>query len=81
MKAEIRNYIYETILDEEVDVDLVTPLYSTSVISSMGHLKLISFLERKYDISIPMNNVKIENFDNVNMISAFVEDLRLATVN
>ena len=81
MKQKIMDYIYETILDEEVDIKLDTALYSTSIISSMGHLKLINFIERNYDVSIPMNKLKIENFDTVKMICAFVEGLMLEEVN
>ena len=53
-------------------IDEQTPLYSSGILSSMGHLKLVQFLERRYDIAIPMWEVSIDNFDTVEQIAAYV---------
>lgn len=57
---------------QAAQIDEHTPLYSGGVLSSMGHLKLVQFLERRYDVSIPMWEVSIDNFDTVEQIAAYV---------
>lgn len=73
MKGKIRAYIYENILNGEVEINDDTPLYSSALITSMGHLKLINFLERTFDISIPAAKVNLDNFDTIHQMVQFVE--------
>jgi acyl carrier protein len=73
MKETIRQYILEKILGEEIDITYDTPLFKESIIDSMGHIKLISFLEKQYDITISPGEIILDNFDTINQIVAFVE--------
>jgi acyl carrier protein len=73
MKEKIHSYIFEDILNEEVDITDDTPLYSSAIITSMGHLKLVNYLERTFDVSIPMSEVTLEKFDSINLITKFIQ--------
>ena len=73
LRDNIRNYIYKSILDEEHKIKYNTHLYSNSLISSMDHLKLINYLENEFNISIPMNDLSIDEFDTVNQITDFID--------
>jgi acyl carrier protein len=66
MKEKILAYIVENLLNEETDITSDTPLYTSGLITSMGHLKLVNYLERTFDLPIPMNELSMENFDTVN---------------
>lgn len=74
MKEKIRTYIYENILNEETEITDDTTLYTSGLITSMGHLKLVNYLERTFDVSIPMNELTMDNFDTVNLITQFIQD-------
>jgi acyl carrier protein len=73
MNEEILTYIYEEIFNEEMELTDDTPLYTSGLITSMGHLKLVSYLERAFDVSIPMNELSMDNFDTVNLIAQFIQ--------
>lgn len=73
MKEAIRDYICSNILNNEVPIENTTSLYADGIISSMGHLKLLQFLERTFRIPVPMNEIVIEEFDTIDQIAAFVE--------
>jgi acyl carrier protein len=74
MRDQIRKYITDHILvGQALEIDDQTALYSGGVISSMGHLKLLQFLERTFRVAIPMNQVSLEEFDTVERIASFVE--------
>mgnify|MGYP005847351361 CR=1 FL=1 len=74
MTEKILAYIVENLLNEEIEITADTPLYTSGLITSMGHLKLVNFLERTFDVSIPMNELSMENFDTVNRITQFIKE-------
>ncbi|MCX8128562.1 MAG: acyl carrier protein [Clostridia bacterium] len=76
MREEIHKYVYTNLLNNEVQIDDDTPLYTTSLITSMGHLKLINFIERTFDVSIPMSSLNLENFDTIKQIVQFIEGVQ-----
>lgn len=74
MKEAIKQYIIENIIREKVEIDLNISLPDEGIIDSLGYLKLISFLEKQYDISIDLGEIDIENFDTIIKIAKFVEN-------
>ena len=76
MKNQLLKYIYENLLNKEVEIDEDTPLYTSSLITSMGHLKMINFIERTFEISVPMSKISMENFDTVNQIAEFIQNVK-----
>ncbi len=74
MKEAIKQYIIENIIREKVEIDLNISLLDEGIIDSLGYLKLISFLEKQYDISIDLGEIDIENFDTIIKIAKFVEN-------
>ena len=74
MKEKIRTYIIENILEEEIDLTYRTVLYSDGLLNSMGHLKLLNFLERTFNVSIPAGEVNMDNFDTINQICDFIQN-------
>ena len=72
MKETIRSYIHEKILHGELGLSYETPLYSSGIMSSMAHIKLVNFLERKFRITIPAAEINLEEFDTVDQIVRFL---------
>ena len=62
MKELIKNYIIESIMGEEIDIDDATSLFEEGIIDSLGQVKLISFLEKKFSIAIDPGEITIDNF-------------------
>lgn len=75
VSEKILSYIEDKLIDEAVDISGDTPLYSSGILNSMAHLKLMNFLERTFPISIPSHRVNLDNFDSLNQISLLVVEL------
>ncbi|MGZ3651904.1 MAG: acyl carrier protein [Bdellovibrionota bacterium] len=73
MREQIRNYISKNLLGRGVPFTDQEPLFSLGKIDSLGHLKLISFLEKEFHVSISMEELNWKNFDSVDSIHALVE--------
>lgn len=73
MKGTIKSYIVDKIVGEEIEIADDTSLFGEGIIDSLGNVKLISFLEKQYNISIEPGEITTDNFDTINQIVAFVE--------
>lgn len=72
VKGVIGEYISGKLLRTKDALRGDSPLYSSGLLNSMAHLKLIKFIESTYDISIPANQMSIANFDCLDQISELV---------
>jgi methoxymalonate biosynthesis acyl carrier protein len=72
MKESIRAYIQKNFLGSGKTLGDDDPLFESGVIDSLGHLKLISFLEKEFAVSLSMDDLSWDNFDSVNKIVALV---------
>ncbi len=73
IKEEIKSYVLETIVQgDTVAIDNDTPLISSGIIDSISTLKMVEFLEGKYQIEFEPHEVDRENLDSVDLIAAFV---------
>jgi D-alanine--poly(phosphoribitol) ligase subunit 2 len=73
IQAEIKEYVLETIVQgDSVVINNDTPLISSGIIDSISTLKMVEFLEGKYQIEFEPHEVDRENLDSVEMIAAFV---------
>lgn len=72
MKESIRAYIQKNFLGPGKTLGDDDPLFESGVIDSLGHLKLISFLEKEFSVSLSMDDLSWDNFDSVNKIVALV---------
>ena len=73
MKERICAYINDHLLEEDEEtIEDNTPLYSSGLLSSMAHLRLVQFLEKHFDVALPMSELNLENFDTVTKIAGWV---------
>lgn len=73
MQNEILDILKD--INPYVEIDVLTNLYEGDVLDSMGILILITELEKKYNINIPLDILQLENFKNVNNIVEFVKGI------
>lgn len=74
MNKEIKAFLNDRILEEEIELNDNTALYSSGLISSLSHLKLINFLEKKFEIDIQTNRIRLDNFDTIDHIVKFIQN-------
>ena len=48
-------------------------LFEGNIIDSFGMLELISFIEKKFKVTIILSEVTIENFDTINKIVKLIK--------
>lgn len=78
MKDQIRRYISEQLLNRtngaaiEDDEDLL----GSGLVDSVGMMSLVLFIEDAFDLSVPAEDVVIENFLSIRTIEAYVRDRR-----
>jgi methoxymalonate biosynthesis acyl carrier protein len=69
-KDEIRDFLENQIVGKKVAND--HPLFASGVIDSLGHMKLISFLEKQYQLVFTMDELQWEKFATIDLIDALV---------
>lgn len=76
MLEEILEFVRDIVeIDTEVNKD--TLLYSSGLMNSMRHVQLISYLEETYQQVIPIGSVNEKNFDTVEAITRFINELKV----
>jgi len=77
MKEMILDYIRNEYLDEDdeedIDLDENTPLISSGIVDSFSMVSLKTFLEKKFEITLPDADATPEAFDTVASIMQIVD--------
>jgi acyl carrier protein len=77
MKIEetVERFIIDELLvgNSQMKLDPDQSLVNSGVIDSLAILRLISFLEEKFEIVVEDDEVVPDNFETLNVIKAFVE--------
>jgi acyl carrier protein len=74
----IKQFILEEFLPSEDPANLTenTPLFTTGVLDSIASLRLVSFLEEQFGISVQPHEVVPDNLDTLQTMTQFVESKR-----
>ena len=74
ISSSVENYIVEELIvgDKNQKLDYDQSLVNSGVIDSLAILRLITFLEENFDITVEDEEVVPENFDTINIITEFV---------
>ena len=76
-KKMIRQFINSTIIDNHngknklKDTD---PLLEAGILDSLGIMKLLSFLEETFSVSLEAKELMPENFETVETLSSLIEN-------
>lgn len=71
----IIKYIQENLLvgKGEIELSPEDDLLGSGLLDSMGVMRLVGFIEDKFNIKIPPQDIVIENFMDVKAITKYVE--------
>ncbi|MEO1154301.1 MAG: acyl carrier protein [Pseudomonadota bacterium] len=70
-KSQIRDFIVAKLLNGRAVGDDENLLLS-GLIDSLGVFELIAFLEKSFGLTIPLDEVVLENFTSIDTIDAYV---------
>lgn len=69
-------FISKEILNNGNQIDAEDNLLMDGMIDSMGMLRLVTFIEEEYNLKIPYEDLTIENFRSVTVISSYLANRR-----
>ncbi len=71
----VRNFILTQFLPGEDPEELAddTPLVTTGILDSLATLKLVTFLEQEFDITVEAHEADASNLNTVDLIVALVD--------
>lgn len=74
IRDEVKKFIIDEFLPGEDPDELTsdTPLVSSGILDSIATLKLVTFLEETYDISVEPHEVDAENLDTLDLITTLI---------
>lgn len=74
IQSDITQFILEEVLTgSREQLGLSEPLVTSGILDSLAILRLITFLEDRYEIKVGDGEVGEENFETVERLGAFVE--------
>lgn len=73
LKEEIKDFIIKTFMKGKGPLEDNESLFEGNIIDSFGMLELISFIEKKFKVTINPSEVTIENFDTINKIVKLIK--------
>ena len=74
----IKQYLTTELLTEHTNLSLDDNLLIDGLVDSLGVMRLISYIERCFNIRVPPEDVTIGNFRSIRVIAEYTES-RLAT--
>ena len=77
---EVSTYICEHLTEKNSIIDIEDNLYERGIIDSISLMKLLVFVETKYNINMNENDYDLDNFISINMISNFIQN-KLSNTN
>ncbi len=77
MKEDIKAILIENVEDlENCEIDDSLQLIAGGYIDSFDIINLISEFEQKFDVTIPIDEIELSQFDTVNTIEALISSLK-----
>lgn len=74
MNDKIRDYVRSNlfVFNEDVDFSDDDNFFQKGFVNSLFAMKLISYIEKEYEIKIEGEDLNLENFSSINNISSFI---------
>jgi acyl carrier protein len=72
IREEIKRYIINDLTTRKEHIENDEPLFTSGIIDSLGHVKLLYFIEKNIGVAVKMEEITIENFDTVQKIAEFI---------
>ena len=76
MTETIIDYILKELIGEDEPLQADDDLLNSGLVDSIGIMRLIGFIESKYDMKVPPQDMVIENFISVEAIVQYIEQVK-----
>jgi acyl carrier protein len=74
MKEQIRTFISNTLMFGEGNIEDDEQLFETGAIDSLGFIKLLTFIEKTFNVQIDMSEVTMDKFGSINDIEKTIQE-------
>ena len=74
MKKQIKNFIVETLMLGEGSIEDDQDLFASGAIDSLGFIKLLTFIEKNFNVHMDMTEVTMDKFGSVNDIEKTIKE-------
>ena len=68
----LQQYISEELLNGRMQVEVDDDLLIGEIIDSMGMMRLVAFVEETFAISVPLEDITIQNFRTIEAIDEYL---------
>lgn len=74
----VKDYVSRELVDDgkEVEIKEEENLLANGIMDSLGILKLVSFIEQKFDVQVPDEDITVQNFRSLKDIASYLENKR-----
>lgn len=76
MEEKIIGYIQEELNPDLEELSTTDELLESGAIDSMGVIRLVSYLEEEFGISVPPQDMVIENFEHVDAMVKYIQEVK-----
>ena len=75
IKEDIKCFIKTELVKDDTDVELSDDqsLLDSGIVDSMGIMKMLSYIEEKFNISVNGDELLPENFENIHCIANLIK--------
>ena len=73
MRDKLITYIQTELLNQQHTITPEQDLLISGLIDSIGVMRLVGFIEKDLETTIPPKDVTLENFSNVNTIVSYID--------
>lgn len=70
---ELRTYITDELVSEDIAVDDTTSLFSTRIVNSRNLMQLVRFIEDGFNIRIDPMDLTLDNFDTMERMIDYIK--------
>lgn len=68
----LQQYISEELLNGRMQVEPDDDLLVGEIIDSLGMMRLVAFIEATFNITVPLEDITIQNFRTIEMIDEYL---------
>ena len=74
MKEQIKNFIIMTFMDGEGNLEDDQSLFEADIIDSLGVIKLLTYIENKFNVHIDIGEITLGNFSTIKDITEMIKN-------
>ena len=68
----LQQYISEELLNGRIKVEVDDDLLGGEILDSLGIMWLVAFIEETFSVSVPLEDITIQNFRTIEVIDAYL---------